>query len=250
MLFVTDDGEPQLDFEFIRDTSLQINVLGSFVVGDANDALAYLGPESSAKSQPASEALHNQVRLALEKLSDDSSDELAWSILMHIVGDLPIYEDGVGDLKAVLNRVDFEALRAINTSTAERAVQFATLQLCYLNDDGLKAKLKSSLVRWAGASADNRDQLDGDEFKLSAHRFLESALLISLQPGEPVVTSMAFGGLLQELLAAWPRLAEYYGMILLGLALDLPANHLHGVWPALMRCRALSAKPFFLTRAW
>jgi hypothetical protein len=54
VIYARDTDETHLDLEFIRDNSLQTNLLGSYVAGDVSDMIAQLNPESVTKGQSAS----------------------------------------------------------------------------------------------------------------------------------------------------------------------------------------------------
>jgi len=110
-------------------------------------------------------------------------------------------------------------------------LRLASDHLLHFRDKVLRQRYEAALLRVVQLERDKQD-LDASEDELGdspsgdsvAAELLEVALTLSIRPGDPRATSMAFGELLIKMLTVCPQLSEYFTPTITRLIFELPAH--------------------------
>jgi hypothetical protein len=219
----------------MRDPELMTNLTGSFLGGDRTAALAsILEQETTGLS---STGLKSLVCNALDKLENDPNS-IDWGTIDLVVGDLPIYSDLSNRLQALISAIDLAAIYEKDIFSALLAIRVASNEMVYWNDQELRSRFETSVLRLLKLAERSREDKQTVSFDAQVGALLEAALRLSIEPNNPQESSRRFSSLLRRMLDQMPALVEFFGAGFVSLLLQLPAAQLHGMWPFLLAVRA------------
>jgi hypothetical protein len=128
----------------------------------------------------------------------------------------------------------------IYPSTAMLALRVASDQAIHFNDESFRLFCETELLEMIKAQATKDSGLVNPDIDL----FFDFAIELSIRPGDVRATSKAVSKLLQDMFDAWPRLVTRWRLGLSKLVRELPARQLHGIWPLVLRMRALGNRGY------
>jgi hypothetical protein len=190
-------------------------------------------------SMLTSSSLKRMVNEAIQNLKSDPLQQSEWVKIAMIVGNLPISEDLAAEFKDVVRQLNFRSLDMINPSTAMLALRVASDQAIHFNDEAFRLYCEIGLLEIIKTQASR----DNGSANPDVDLFLDDAVELSIRPGDVGATSKAFSKLLQNMFDAWPQLATRWRPGLSMLVGEPPARQLHGIWPLVLRMRALDRRP-------
>jgi hypothetical protein len=218
-----------------HDPLLMKNSIGSFIGCDGARVLNVLfGSEEGEKF--SSDNPRAIVEGALEALARDPHSKTNWFKLIAFVGDFLIYDSLKDKLRSLLDKTNFVSIFKNDIDTALLALDVASSQIAYLNDDNTRSRLKDEVVQIAQLLDEQKREAD-DTITIQLIGIL---IRLALELNDPNQTIRTFTSLFERLLYAWPRLADtsIYGLTF-RLAQELPARQLEGWWQAILSLRAL-----------
>jgi hypothetical protein len=237
-----DDDRRDLLADFISDTSLQGNVLSSFLGGERFQVLSsIIGKEGIEIT--CSNTLHEIVRQSLENLKVNPNQQYEWGKLWAIVGDSPIYQDVKPDLIWILSRIDIESIYQSDPFTARMALRVAASQVNHMDNKELSSRLEENflqLIKFESTSTIEKIQSTSDNDEFLEKDSLTTALMLSFKASDPSATSTSFSKLLSQLIRFNPKSTDYYTYFSLKSVLELPISQLQGLWSVLITLRASS----------
>jgi hypothetical protein len=219
----------------LRDPSLMQDSLKSLLGGDRGKLVTPLfGSELGQES--SSGYLKSVTEAAINALDRNLQSQPDWFKLAAVVGDLPIYDELKDKLQSLLAKLNLASLFATNPQTAFLALNLASDQVAYIEDDSTRSRLQEGVVEIAKLLCEQQKEADDN----IAVQLLESTLSLSIKLNDPHQTSHTFTNLLERILYAWPSLANtsIYSVVL-RFAQALPVRQLHGFWSLVLRLRAL-----------
>jgi hypothetical protein len=229
--------------ELLNDPTLSINQVDSFLGGDRFEAIASLINEGNLEIL-ASSNLKNMVQHSIETLKQDSSNPRDWALVRAITTDLPIYEDLRGDFRDLVTNLDFGELLQVDTIAAMNALIVISGQLSILSEVD-HTRCEEWLIKMIEALNESRQEVSNrqedvpsEDFGDQVVEFFETALTISVKPGDPRASSERFAALAHRMLNSLPDLSQYIDSAMLKLVRELPVNQLHGLWQVILAIRA------------
>ncbi len=232
--------------EFFRDTTLATNAAGSYLEGDRGEALKPYLDEDVAQLL-SSGNMEELVRGSIENL-EKSPGQHSWATITAIIGDLPPYAGLRNRFMGLLGALNIEEVLKTDPVAARQALRAAADQMWNVSDETLRARYEAALLSLvefqarsplksgAGGTHDEPDETIIGEL-------VETALRLAVRPNDPRSTSRAFARLLERMVRVWPALGADIGYAASKLAFELPAHHLHGMWPLLLYLRASQRQP-------
>lgn len=242
-VFTEIGGKPGPHLTLIRDFSQATNALGSFLGGSFVSVLnSILGENVS--SIFGHDALQLLVKLAIDKLMGESSDFVSWSHLHAVLDGLPPYGNLVEQLKLLFSKVEFARLSEEDPMLGILALQSASLQEPYLDDENLHSKLRDEVVNIAsvlsnrdlGDGTKNQEQTTSDGVQQHFHGLLlDSALNLSITSDQPF---REFAALITRLIDFNPSMIPLTRYMVQRLYDELPINQAKNLSSLLVRLRA------------
>ena len=215
------------------DFTLAENQLSSFLKANKSYPISFFLGDKIA-SQVSSENLKSTVKEAIDNLSKDSLSDLYWRLMFIMVNSLPIYDDLLDELKALIVKIDFIWLFNSNNKRCLDVLYFVSGQIKYISDESLYVKLENSIVDIARLLSQNsNDEIRNDLEML----LLESIYHFSIKINSPNTSSQTFSNLLIQVLNVWPNFLK--NRSLSKMAQELPVAQLHGFWNVVLLHRAL-----------
>ncbi|MEA5512260.1 hypothetical protein VB715_21035 [Crocosphaera sp. UHCC 0190] len=234
--FATIHNEQQEDIihpHFLLDLTLAENQLNSFVRANKSYPISFFFRDRIA-SQVSSENLKSTVKEAIDNLSKDSLSDFHWKLMFIMVNSLPIYDDLVDELKALILKIDFIWLFNSNNKICLNALYFASGQIKYISDESLYFKLENRIVYIARLLSQNsNDEIINDLEML----LLECIYRLSVKLNNPNFSSQVLSNLLLRIFNVWPTFLK--NRSLSKMAQELPAYQLHDFWNVVLLHRAL-----------
>ncbi|HKC64873.1 MAG TPA: hypothetical protein VKB86_14620, partial [Pyrinomonadaceae bacterium] len=243
--FTESDETPDVkmpSIHLLKDPTLATNKTGSFLGGDRAAVLAPIIGEEGANLL-ASSNLEELVKETIEDINRDPQQVHRWLTIYGVLGSNPIYPNLREQYYALLRDTDIVSLYQADARSASMALRLGSDYLLHHPDEGLRQKFEATLLRLVELEK-GRQNLQEDEVEaapardIAASDFLEAALTLSIRPGDPRGTSLAFGELLTKMLNVWPHLGEYFASTVSKLVYELPARQLRGMWPVMLHLRA------------
>jgi hypothetical protein len=218
-----------------HDPLLMKNSIGSFIGCDRERVLNVLFGSEKGENF-SSDNPRAIVEGALEALARDPHSKTNWFKLIAFVGDFSIYDSLKDNLSSLLGQTNFVSILKNDIDTALFALDVASSQIAYLNDDNTRSRLKDEVVQIAQLLDEQKKEAD-DTITI---QLIEILIRLALELNDPNQTIRTFTSLFERLLYAWPRLADtsIYGLTF-RLAQELPARQLEGWWQAILSLRAL-----------
>jgi tetratricopeptide (TPR) repeat protein len=243
--FIDSDEAPDVkmpSIHLLKDPTLATNRTGSFLGGDRATVLApVIGEEGTALL--ASYNLEELVKETIEDLNRDPKQLHRWLTIYGVIGSNSIYPGLREQYRSLLRDTDLVSLYKADARSASMALRLGSDYLLHYPDEEQRQKYEAALLRLIELEK-SKQNLQGDEVEevpsrdAAASDFLETALTLSIRPGDPRGTSRAFGELLIKMLNTWPHLGEYFASTVSKLVYELPARQLRGLWPVMLHLRA------------
>jgi tetratricopeptide (TPR) repeat protein len=243
-LFVSRDEVRYPSPVLVPDISLAINCLGSFMGGDRGAALETVVGEEEARFF-GSDYLEGEVGRRLDSIRAEPSDLHDWIMVRAIVGDLPVYPRLGGELKAILEGLDFEALLERNRAAADMALWVAAAQ----NVRAFGEEEQSRYEEWlskaleAQVKAHEKARREEDEEVLSlceaeGDRLIETAIYLSVRLKNAAPPIDYFSGLVRRMTLVWPDVAQHLNTLVTKMLFELPAAQIGELWMGALALRA------------
>jgi hypothetical protein len=178
------------------------------------------------------------VQEATQTLKSDPFQQSEWAKIGIVVGNLPMYEHLAGEFREVVRQLNFTSLAIVNPSTTMLALQVASDQVVHLKDEAFRLRCETGLLESIKAQASR----DSDSANPDIALFFDIAIELSVRPSDVRATSKAFSKLLQDMFEASPQVVTQWRRGLSRLVRELPARQLHGIWPLILRMRALDSR--------
>ncbi|WP_287453724.1 caspase family protein [Leptolyngbya sp. UWPOB_LEPTO1] len=198
--------------------------------------LALILGEDLAK-QRSSDYLKAVVETAIEALETEPTSENQWSLLICIVGDLPIYADCAEKLSQLAQKINFVKLYEAQSTKAFLVLRVVCDHAANTADEELRAKLEAELIAIAKSASIQTQSLQTD--KEISEQLLECALKVTVKPNSPRMTSASLNMLLEKIATAWWQFSKVHAEGMCLTSLNLPANQLHQSWTTNLKLRAL-----------
>ena len=227
------------DFHLLKDPTLALNTVDSFLGGDRGIALSPLiGTEDAETFSSAN--LKRLTKEALDELLKDPGQLQLWMFLATILDGNLIYSDLRQSYHSLLRSADLSSLYHKDPRVARLALQLAADYSMHVGDESLRQHLEATLFRMLSLEKIQEDDKADDKSNQAhaAAELLEASLALSMRPGDTAGTSKSFGELFMKMLATWPQLASYYESTISKLLVELPVAQLRGLWPVMLRIRA------------
>ncbi|BAY59491.1 hypothetical protein NIES2135_63680 (plasmid) [Leptolyngbya boryana NIES-2135] len=218
------------------DDTLAQNNLGALWGGSRQKNLSIVLGEDLAR-QGASDYLKAMVDTAIGVLETEPTCENQWSLLIYIIGDLPMYADLAEKLSHLAKTINFAELYDTQPTTTFLALRVACDHAANTTDEELRAKLETELIAIAQSVSLLEQSLQVD--KEISEQLLECALKVTVRLNNPCMTSASLNKLLEKIATAWWRFSEIRAEGMCLTSFDLPANQLHYAWTANLKLRTL-----------
>lgn len=218
-----------------HDPLLMKNSIGSFIGCDRDRVLNVLFGSEKGENF-SSDNPRAIVEGALEALARDPHSKTNWFKLIAFVGDFSIYDSLKDKLRSLLDQTNFVSILKNDIDTALFALDVASSQIAYLNDDNTRSRLKDEVVQIAQLL----DEKKMEEYDTITIQLIEIVIRLVMEPNDPNQTSRNFTRLFERLLYARPRIANtsiYEGIF--RLAQELPTCQIESLWQAILSLRAL-----------
>lgn len=243
-LFVSSDEVTYPSPRLVRDISLTTNCLGSFMGGDRAAALEPVVGEDEARFF-GSDYLEAEVGRRLDSIRAESSDLHDWIMVRAIVGDLPVYPRLGGELRAILESLDFEVLLEQNRAAADMALWVAAAQnvRAFGEEDQSRYEEWLSKALEAQVKAHEKARREEDEEMLGlceaeGDRLIETAIYLSVRPKNAGSPIDYFSGLVRRMTLVWPDVARHLDTLVTKMLFELPAGQLGELWMGALALRA------------
>lgn len=231
---------------WLRDVTQAGDALGSFLAVDRGVQLSRIAHPDLASAFGRGK-IHEMVVKEVEHLSEVPNSVLPWRLLRLLLGDLPLYDDIIDNLRLVLERVELVSLVERDQVHGVLAIRVAADVAGHIADGSLLQRLRGQLIDAARALArlypDSSTVLGSggitsDDLELAALSLLESTLALSCaQQSEADEGLGMFAHTMGELAAVWPQAAGVYERSIQECCGQLPTKLSIHLWPLLVRLR-------------
>jgi len=156
-----------------------------------------------------------------------------WAVLKAALGNEPIPEDYVEEVRASLCSAEFAALAADGSAAACKVLVFASTFLKFVANSETIARFKQNLLREADAL-----RQASEHAIIGSGLLLEAALNVARCEPTPAARVSEFAAIVADLISAWPRLGEVVRPTIEGMCDDLPLSQTAEMWRLNLRLRS------------
>jgi hypothetical protein len=247
LAFHYSDGRRLPDLLLLQDVTQATNSLGSFLGGDRAETLSNLLTPDDVSSF-AQQSLKGLVEGAVDALTRANADHEAWATIYAVLGDFAPDENLIDRLLPIIQQTSFADLFVEDWHWGNLALQAASAQAYYSEDETIHQHLKNELKRIAKSLAargsPRESASDESDLALPAiEGFLfEAALKISLANPVPGNAPTVFGEIVSNMVDVWPALGSTAMIVVQQLYEKLPIHQAKQLHVSLVRLRAMNER--------